>query len=223
MVEAFVAREGVMRSRRGPVAGVVLAGGLSSRLGREKACLRLYGPDQPDLLERTHNLLAALLAECWVSCRPGLPRPGYACLFDRLQGLGPCGGVHAALHAAKDKGYAAVLVLPCDLPFMDEATLRKLLSAREAAESSRLLTTFRQKESALIEALVAIYEVQALPLFDAALAKGRRKLSAIVPAPLQERVLYSRQEALPFFNLNYPAELEQALRLLAGPQACGSS
>lgn len=206
-----------MSPQRGTVAGVVLAGGLSSRLGQEKALLRFYGQDQPHLLERTHTLLAHVLVECWVSCRPGFPRPGYACLFDRQEGLGPCGGVHAALRAAKNKGHAAVLALSCDLPFMDEATLRKLLCAREAAENSRLLTAFCQKESGLIEALVAIYEVEALPLFDAALAKGRRKLSSIVPLAQQERVFYSPHESLPFFNINSAADLEQARRLLAAP------
>lgn len=206
-----------MIPRRGTVAGVVLAGGLSSRLGQEKALLRLYGQGQPHLLERTHNLLTEVLAECWVSCRPGVPRPGYACLFDPQEGLGPCGGVHAALRAAKKQGHAAVLVLSCDLPFMDQVTLRKLLCAREAAENSRLLTAFCQKESGVLEALVAVYEVQALPLFDAALAKGQRKLSSIVPPARQERVLYDRHEALPFFNINYPADLEQARRLLAAP------
>lgn len=206
-----------MISRRGTVAGVVLAGGLSSRLGREKALLRFYGPDQPHLLERTCNLLADVLPECWVSCRPGSPRPGYACLFDQAEGLGPCGGVHAALRAAKDKGHAAILVLSCDLPFMDAATLRKLLAARDTAMPSGLLTTFCQQETGLIEALVAVYEVAALPLFDAALAKGQRKLSRIISPAQQARILYSRDEARPFFNINYPADLEQARRLLTGP------
>ena len=53
---------------KGPVAGVVLAGGLSTRLGQDKAALRLT-PQAPDLLARTHALLCTLLPCCWVSCR----------------------------------------------------------------------------------------------------------------------------------------------------------
>ena len=66
-----------------------------------------------------------------------------------------------------------------------------------------------------IEALTAIYEVAALPLFDKALARGERKLSRIVPLERQERIAYSQGEALPFFNINYPADLELVRRLLA--------
>lgn len=197
------------------VAGVVLAGGLSSRLGQEKALLRVYGQEQPDLLRRTHNLLTVLLPRCWVACRPARPRPGYDCIFDQVEGLGPFSGVYAALRAAAEGGFAAVLALSCDLPFMDETTLRRLLAARGTASDGRLLTTFCQRETGFIEALTAVYEVAALPLFDAALARGERKLSRIIPLERQKRIFYSQTEALPFFNINYPADLELARRLLA--------
>ena len=197
------------------VAGVVLAGGLSSRLGQEKALLRVHGQGQPDLLRRTHNLLTALLPRCWVACRPARPRAGYDCIFDQVEGLGPFSGVHAALRAAAEECFAAVLALSCDLPFMDEATLRRLLAARETAPGQRLLTTFRQRETGFIEALTAVYEVAALPLFDAALARGERKLSRVIPLERQRHIFYSQTEALPFFNINYPADLELVRRLLA--------
>ena len=90
-----------MDTLRGRVAGVVLAGGLSSRMGRDKALLRVYGSDSPDLLARTHALLASLLPQCWVSCRPGLPRAGYQCIFDEKNDCGPVAGVVAALRTAQ--------------------------------------------------------------------------------------------------------------------------
>ncbi|WP_022657042.1 molybdenum cofactor guanylyltransferase [uncultured Desulfovibrio sp.] len=197
------------------VAGVVLAGGLSSRLGQEKALLRVHGQEQPDLLRRTHNLLTALLPCCWVACRPNRPHLGYDCIFDQLEGLGPFSAVHAALRAAVERGFAAVLTLPCDLPFMDDATLRRLLAARGTGSAGRLLTTFCQRETGFIEALTAVYETAALPLFDATLPHSERKLSRIIPPERQERIFYSQTEALPFFNINYPADLELVRRMLA--------
>ncbi|MDE7065662.1 MAG: NTP transferase domain-containing protein, partial [Desulfovibrionaceae bacterium] len=140
---------------------------------------------------------------------------GYNCIFDEMEGLGPFGGVHAALHAARRAGRQAVLALSCDLPFMDASTLHRLLRARQARAATTLLTTFRQQETGFIEALTAIYEVKALPLFDQALRAGERKLSRIVAPARRTDIVYARHEALPFFNINYPADLKAARRLLA--------
>ena len=202
-----------MKRTRGIVAGVVLAGGLSSRLGQEKASLRVHGGEQPVLLRRTYDL-ASLLPVCWVACRPGQPRAGYPCVFDRVEGLGPFSGVQTALLEARMRGIAAVLTLSCDLPFMDEATLRALLTGRESAPPTNLMTTYCQKKTGFIEGLTAIYETAGLPWFDAACARRERKLSRIIPEHLQTRIIYSEQEALPFFNINYPADLALARRLL---------
>ena len=93
-----------MENVRGPVAGVVLAGGMSSRMGRDKALLQVYGPGKPDLLARTCALLTDLLPQCWISCRSGLARAGYQCLFDEYPDRGPAAGVLAALKAARAHG-----------------------------------------------------------------------------------------------------------------------
>ena len=108
------------------VAGVVLAGGLSTRMGHDKAQMRVHGADKPDLLARTHALLAELLPRCWVSCRSDCSRSGYECLFDDAPDKGPAAGILAALRAAREHGLAAVLALSCDMPLMDAPTQRKL-------------------------------------------------------------------------------------------------
>ena len=198
----------------GRVAGVVLAGGLSSRMGRDKALLRVHGSDNPDLLARTQGLLASLLPKCWVSCRPGLPRSGYECVFDEKCDCGPVAGVVAALRTAQAQGFSAVLALSCDLPFMDAPTLRKLLAARDAAPAETLATLYMDAASGRPEALSAVYEVAALPWFEDSLAFHGGRLNRVVPLERQCRLPYGPEEARPFFNLNRPDDLQRALDIL---------
>jgi molybdopterin-guanine dinucleotide biosynthesis protein A len=76
------------------------------------------------------------------------------------------------------------------------------------------MTTFVQQETGYIEALVAVYEFGALEWFRRAAERGVYKVSRVVPQELQHRVAYSREESLPFFNVNYPADLEMARRVI---------
>jgi molybdopterin-guanine dinucleotide biosynthesis protein A len=131
-----------------------------------------------------------------------------------MEGIGPFSGLYAALREARERGFSAVLALSCDLPFMDEATLRALLAARENSSEQTLLTTYCQRETGFIEALTAVYETEAIPFFDRALAEGERKLSRLIPEKRQLRIMYGETEALPFFNVNYPADLERVRCLL---------
>lgn len=204
--------------RHARVAGVVLAGGYSTRMGMEKAHIKPYDNTEPDMLARTCALLQSLLEQVWVSCRPDNPKTGYVCILDIHPGLGPFGGVHAALTQAQNLGLEGVLALSCDLPFMDIPTLERLLDARTHRAPDTLMTTFRQAETGFIEALAAIYEVSALPFFEAALAAGVRQLSRVLPPERRTDSIYARTEALPFFNLNYPADLEVFRRLLVALQ-----
>ncbi|MEG6506061.1 molybdenum cofactor guanylyltransferase [Nitratidesulfovibrio sp. 1201_IL3209] len=203
------------------VIGVVLAGGLSTRLGQDKTRLHLHGETAPGLLARTAKLLRSVTGEVWISCRSGRPCPvaetgvDGPCyrLNDEVEGMGPFGGVITALRVAQ----GPVLVLSCDLPFMERAVLERLLVHRTMRRPGTVMTTFRQVETGFIESLVAVYEFEALPLFRQALEDGERKLSRVVPPDLREHIPYSVREALPFFNINYPADLEMARRIIGAP------
>ena len=175
--------------------GIVMAGGLSSRMGRNKLRLSIHG-DGKDMLERTVELLGGFTDDVFVSCRAP-------------EDAAPFGGVYSALRRLQKP----VLVLSCDLPFMDGPTLRRLLDAREARLPGTIMTTYQQEETGFIEALVAVYEPACLPWFDAAWKQGIRKFSVVIPEELRTHVPYARSEALPFFNINYPADFEIARRL----------
>ena len=205
---------------QGTVAGLVLAGGQSSRMGRDKALIRLPGAaggEEPTMLARAYALLSELTPRVWVSCAPGRPYAGYPCRLDGDGETGPGAGILAGLRALGPAGPAlsALLCLPCDLPFMDAATLRRLLAARADAPPGTLATIYISAESGFLEPLVAVYEAAALPFFADAAASGRRSLFDVIPPERQCRLAYTAQEARPFFNMNSVEDARPALAVPA--------
>ena len=136
---------------------------------------------------------------------------GYPSIPDLVTRKGPVGGIASALAAFPGD---AVLVLSCDLPFMNASTLRKLLKARAEAPANTLMTAYRQAETGHKEALVAIYEPGAAGHFLESLYADKLKVSMVVPEEQQFFIEYGAEDSLPFFNINYPADLEVVKRLI---------
>jgi molybdopterin-guanine dinucleotide biosynthesis protein A len=112
--------------------GLVLAGGRSTRMGRDKAHLELGGVTllarAVETLTRTLELLGQADAQVWVS---GMDTPGVRCLPDRVPGRGPLAGIDAA--AAKFPG-CRLLVLPVDMPHVSPQLLARL--AEDSADAA---------------------------------------------------------------------------------------
>lgn len=99
--------------------GVVLAGGKSSRMGTDKALLQIDGKS---MLEQAKTILEELGASKVIICRNEFVS-GY--LPDIYPNFGPLSGIHAAIYETN----LPILVLPVDMPMIDEPTLRPLLKA----------------------------------------------------------------------------------------------
>jgi molybdopterin-guanine dinucleotide biosynthesis protein A len=201
MFDAVNIPENIMTGGRTLPAGVVLAGGMGRRLGQDKASLRLQCPDGPNLLERAASLVREIVGRVLIVGRESAAFPW---LVDETPGSGPAGGIATALRSLGEPCF----VLSCDLPLMDVGTLRRLLTTwKNHRDQKTLATVWRNRESGLWEPLVAVYEPDFLPLLDAGLALGERKIARLLP---RERICfleYGAMEALPFFNLNYQADL----------------
>ncbi len=135
-----------------PVFGLVLAGGKSSRMGSDKALLSRNG--QPQLA-----FAVALLARCvervFVSARAEqskeAERRQYELVIDRYDDLGPVAGILSAMEEHPDADW---LVVACDLPNVDERTLRYLLDHKG---TRRPFVPYRSSHDELPEPLCAIY------------------------------------------------------------------
>jgi molybdopterin-guanine dinucleotide biosynthesis protein A len=184
-----------------PGAAVVLAGGKSLRLGRDKAAVDVGGRS---LLARMVNLARRFCPLTVVAGRDPAPLvAGVPWFLDDLPGIGPMGGIVTAL----ERIGLPCLVLSCDLPLLDEATLAKLLDAWRARPEETVMTTFVQTWTGYIEALVAVYQPEAAAVLRRANEKGCRKLSKAIPAALRHCVPYGADESRPFFNVNTQEDL----------------
>ncbi|MFT6985950.1 MAG: molybdopterin-guanine dinucleotide biosynthesis protein A [Psychromonas sp.] len=102
------------------IAGVVLAGGLSTRMGKDKAQLLLA---QQTLLSRAVLLLESLCLEnVFVS---GQYR-GFSCIADLHQESGPLAGLHACAESLFGQ-YDALFIMAVDMPLLSEKECRHLL------------------------------------------------------------------------------------------------
>jgi molybdopterin-guanine dinucleotide biosynthesis protein A len=147
--------------------GLLLTGGRSTRMKRDKARLEYAGKPQ---LDRAMELIAPLVSRAFVSVRAEQrddpQRTAYETIADLRKDLGPLGGIQAAFNAYPSNAW---LVLACDLPFLDAATIRHLIERRAA---SRLATAYRSAANGLPEPLCAIYEPSSRASLEEWIAQG---------------------------------------------------
>ena len=141
------------RPRSIPLYGLVLAGGHSSRMKKDKANLTYQRTPQS---VRTFRLLQRLCKDVYLSNRAeqkNLPgHKGLPQIHDRFRELGPAGGI---LSAQARHPAVAWLVVACDLPFLDLRTLRHLVRSRSRKS---IATAYMSAHDGLPEPLCAIYE-----------------------------------------------------------------
>jgi len=137
------------------ILGAVLAGGRSSRFGSDKAQAMLEGARLLD------HAVAAVAPFCARVVVCGRDDPRHATLADRpAPGLGPLGGLNAALHLAQADGFDGVLVTGCDMPRFPAELARALIGPQPAVLEG--------------QHLAAWWPAALAPLLDAHLAQTDR-------------------------------------------------
>ncbi len=197
-----------MSARRNPTGNlpawtaVILAGGQSSRMGRDKAWMEAEGVPLIELALGKVRGLGAV--EVFISGRPGedYSRLGCPVLLDLEPGLGPMAGIERALRAASTP---LVLVLAVDLPNMKPAFLRKLL-----ANCDRLTGAVPTLDGTL-EPLAAVYPKRCYAFAFSALVNLRRSARDFASACLREHAVrklsVSATDASGFANWNSPSDV----------------
>lgn len=196
------------------VSGVVLAGGRSRRLGRDKAVELVGG--QP-IIRRVLERVAALTSENIVvvadqargDTLPLLEDTRVA--VDLHPGTGSLGGIFSGLAAAKNEW---AMVTACDMPFLNADLLGYLSSLREGADVVAPVVEGRP------EPTHALYSKECLPFIEERLRAEELKITGFyggvkVRYVEEEEIRRFDPELLSFFNVNSPQDLERALVLAA--------
>ncbi|MEO1626656.1 MAG: NTP transferase domain-containing protein [Bacteroidota bacterium] len=146
------------------LAGLVLAGGRSQRMGQDKGLLDYHGkPQRVHLLE----LLDQYCESVHLSVRPGqIVAIDIPALEDSFCNLGPYGAILSAFRQQPDYAW---LVVAVDLPLLGPHALEQLLAARNP---SKVATAFYNPETDFPEPLITIWEPRAYPILLQFLAQG---------------------------------------------------
>ena len=111
------------------VTGVLLAGGKSRRMGRDKALLQVDGKT---LFESSLGLLMQFFSRIMIAGdRPDLEQPGILSIADIYPGSA-LGGLHTGLSAAATDW---IFVAPCDMPYPDARIIERLLAERRGVDA----------------------------------------------------------------------------------------
>ena len=157
-------------------AGVVLAGGRSSRMGTAKAAMEWHGST---LLHRTAALLGRAVGGPVVVVSaagqelPPLP-DGVCVVTDPVPGLGPLQGVAAGLGAVRGAA-ATAFVCATDLPFLHPAFVRSVLAALDGAGSGITPDVALPVARGYRQPLAAGYRTALAEPITALLAAGKRR------------------------------------------------
>ena len=151
-----------------PLYGLVLAGGHSRRMGRDKTKFLYHGKPQMAYLYELLNTITQKKA--YVSCRSnqvGLSAfKDFDTIEDQKSNLGPVGGILSAFDKYPD---VAWLVTACDMPFIDQQAIEYLIRKRNPYKTA---TCFYNKDKQWPEPLCTIYEPKSALCLKRYLAMG---------------------------------------------------
>jgi molybdopterin-guanine dinucleotide biosynthesis protein A len=155
--------ENLIQEKVAPIQGLVLAGGKSVRMGKDKGTLDFYGKNQRDF---AIELLTKNKLKTYLSVRKEQDVDVENKITDKFIGLGPFGAICSAFQYNPDKAW---LVLATDLPFVNDKVIQLLLKHRNP---SKVATTIKGKSKQFPEPLITIWEPKSYPRLLEYLAQG---------------------------------------------------
>lgn len=180
-----------------PLAAVVLAGGASRRMGRDKATMT--HPDGLTMVERTVAVLAQRCSPVFVVAAPGqqLPTLDAEVIRDQVRGVGPLLATGRGLRAAAAAGRDRAFVSAVDMPHLTVDIVDRLAAYRGVD----IVLPWDGRD----HYLAGIYRTGLADLIDTVVDRGERSMRALTEAAVTHRLVMPSEPALT--NLNAPSDL----------------
>ena len=190
------------------IYGLVLSGGKSTRMGTDKGLIAYHGIPQREYL---YQMLEKICDQTFMSIRKEQEAEissTFNTIIDEDVFKGPFNGI---LSAHKKYPDVAWLVLACDLPLIDEKSLRELIAARKGSAEA---TAFAQKGNPLPEPLCAIWEPHALKTAITYLEQGNGSCPRKFLINNNTHIVFP-ENAQVLMNANSEVEYKEAMTKLA--------
>lgn len=193
---------------RKSVAGIVLAGGRSSRMnGENKALLQLAGKT---LLARAVERLRLQVEALAINSNVALPDNGYPVIADTVTGYaGPLAGILTGMAWANDQQLSHIVTVACDTPFFPADLVNRLGSALRGSGTIALAAS-----AGRLHPVFGLWPVQlAEDLSNYLESDARRSVLTFAERHGFETVAFDFDAFDPFFNINTRQDLAEAERL----------
>jgi molybdopterin-guanine dinucleotide biosynthesis protein A len=198
-----------------PLAGVVLAGGASLRMGRDKATMPVPaalldsndGSEAPiTMVERVVSVVGQRCQPVFVVAAPGqsLPDLPARVVRDDVRGVGPLLATGRGLRAAAEAGAKRAFLSAADMPLLT-ADVIDLLEARAIELDADVVLPWDGRD----HYLAAVYRTELADQVDALVAAGERSMRALVDRVDAQRIVIPESRSL--INLNSDADLRTLL------------
>ncbi|MFC1743279.1 molybdenum cofactor guanylyltransferase [Candidatus Riflebacteria bacterium] len=183
-------------------SAIILVGGKSRRMGRDKSNLTVAGKT---MLEHIYQNLKPFFSEVLIGVRANGKSaiiPGTISVRDEMPGRGPLMGILSCLKASENE---LNFVIACDIPEIDYGLLMKLF--RDTTGFDAVVPMTENKE---YEPLFGLYHKRIIPKIEEVLKKGERKVTRIFPELRVKFIPIREEDSLT--NLNTPEEFNRFLQ-----------
>lgn len=190
------------------VFGLVLCGGKSSRMGKDKSELKYYQTNHRNYL---YHILNEVCAKTFISCRAeqeNIIDPKLNTIPDEGLYPGPLNGILSAHHAYPDQAW---LIVAVDLPHITKRTLHSLSESRDAKKAA---TVYATQKSKLPEPLIGIWEPEGLAMAEKFIQETGKSCPRKFLINQDIKQIYPEND-LELFNANFPEDYLEAKSRIA--------